>query len=444
MKKLLVLLLALTLVLYAFPAPAEQDDTEEIFDRGIAAYSSGDFAAALEAFTTCRDRGLVVAYYCLGVMYAYGEGVEQNYEQAAEYVKVSAEYDHPESLYFLGLMYQRGVGVEQSDELALEYFRKAAGLGYQPAQEMLDSLPKEGEELSPEEQLRRKAVNAGMELPEPGEGERLYLGVASVPDTKLAEIFVALVAAPNLMTFHSVIIYGYGLEVPREGGEPYLINSLHSSAEDAVISRDAKSGISEFTFGEDITVEKLTLDETGGSCTVTMTGTYEKESENVKGTYRASAAVTLTNLSGDTAMDPIDPPTLEQIRSAGMTIPEPAEGETLFIGQANITQAKTAYFVFVRTADGKQIKDLSYLLQDMTLEYKTERSRTNVTVSKSSGTVPKPVDVGDELSFGRLSLSRFSMEEDTASGILHFSYQDNNHTLDYPLDPAWIRFVKAE
>ena len=444
MKRLFILILALTLVLYAFPAPAEQDDTDEILTRGINAYTSGDYATALEAFSTCVDRGLVVGYYCMAILYAYGLGVEQSYERAAEYVKVSAEYDHPESLHLLALLYLNGLGVEQSQELAIEHLHKAVSLGYEPAQELLDTIPREDDGADPAEQLRRKAIYAGMELPEPGEGERLYLGMAAVPDTKLSEIYIALIAAPNLMTIHSVVLYGYGMEVPREGTEPYLLNAIQSSADNEIIARNAQSGIAGFTFGGESKVEQLTLDETGGSCTVTIAGICELERDGVDGTYKASADVTLYNLSGDAAMDPIDPPTAEQIRAAGMNLPETAEGETLFIGQAKISQAKSAYVLFVRTADGSSIRNLSYLIMDMTLEYKTENARINTTSSNYSGTSLNPVDVSEDLSFGSLRISSFAMDEDTASGILRVAYHDTSHNVDYPLDPAWIRFVKAE
>ena len=445
MKRLFILLLILALTLSALPACAGEDDSEEIFNRGIAAYSAGDYATALEAFTICKDRGLVIGYYCLGVLYAYGQGVEQSYSKAAEYLKVSAEYDHPESLYLLGFMHLNGVGVEQSQELAVKYLQKAADLGDEAARTLLDSMPQEGDsDLSIPEQLRKRAAYVGLQLPEPTGKERLYVGAVRIPETTATELWISLIASPNLMQLHSVTVFGYGLEVKQEGAEPHLIVTALSSADGEVICRNAVTGAAGFTFGGESSIENLTLDEDGGSCSVTMAGSYEQERDGMEGVYAVSATVTLYNLTGSTAMDPLDPPTAEQLRAAGMNLPETAEGETLFIGQAGISQAKTAYFAFVRTADGEQIRNFTYLILDLELEYYTDKAKVRQTSSTYSGTLLNAVSVSEDLSFGSMRIGEFAMDEDSASGVLRISYSNDSQGVKYPLDPARILFVKAE
>ena len=63
MKKLSALILALAMLLYAAPAPGEQDPETvrkgiAILENGIKAYTQEDFATALEAFNTCVDMDL--------------------------------------------------------------------------------------------------------------------------------------------------------------------------------------------------------------------------------------------------------------------------------------------------------------------------------------------------------------------------------------------------
>lgn len=69
----------------AVPAPAQT------FDEGMKAYQAEDFATALKIFRTLADQGQAAAQVNLGIMYANGEGVEQNDAEAERWIRNAAD-----------------------------------------------------------------------------------------------------------------------------------------------------------------------------------------------------------------------------------------------------------------------------------------------------------------------------------------------------------------
>ena len=74
MKKLL-LILALAVMCNSVARAEHFDD----IDDGIEAYLKRDYATALKLFRPLAEQGYASAQHSLGVMYANGEGVTQNY-----------------------------------------------------------------------------------------------------------------------------------------------------------------------------------------------------------------------------------------------------------------------------------------------------------------------------------------------------------------------------
>jgi tetratricopeptide (TPR) repeat protein len=66
-------------------------------------------------------------------MYVYGEGVDQNYEEALKWYKKAANQGHGEASIMLGQMYYSGDGVAQNKKEALKWYQKGAEQGYTDA-----------------------------------------------------------------------------------------------------------------------------------------------------------------------------------------------------------------------------------------------------------------------------------------------------------------------
>ena len=65
----------------------------------------------------------------LGIAYAYGEGVEQDYFEAVKWYRKAAEQGYAFAQYFLGMVYENGEGVSQNYKEAVKWYRLAAEQG---------------------------------------------------------------------------------------------------------------------------------------------------------------------------------------------------------------------------------------------------------------------------------------------------------------------------
>ncbi|MBF1297810.1 MAG: sel1 repeat family protein, partial [Neisseria meningitidis] len=70
-----------------------------------------DFKETLQA----AEQGNAQAQFNLGLRYAKGQGIRQDYAQAVQWYRKAAEQGVAKAQYNLGLMYDQGQGVRQDD-----------------------------------------------------------------------------------------------------------------------------------------------------------------------------------------------------------------------------------------------------------------------------------------------------------------------------------------
>ena len=110
------------------------------FDEGIEAYTHGDFETALSTFRPLAEDGVSGAQYNLGLMYAYGQGVPQNYDEAIKWYRQAAENRYRMAMHNMGDFYAAGKGVQQNYTEAAKWFRAAAENGFVNSQHNLGAL----------------------------------------------------------------------------------------------------------------------------------------------------------------------------------------------------------------------------------------------------------------------------------------------------------------
>jgi len=94
---------------------------------------------AFELYTAAAANGSAAAELGLGGMYASGEGVERDYDEARMWITRSAEQGHGPAMVLLAVAYQQGkLGLEVDPDKAKEWLEKAAASGYEPARQRLD------------------------------------------------------------------------------------------------------------------------------------------------------------------------------------------------------------------------------------------------------------------------------------------------------------------
>lgn len=139
----------------------EEEDDDAIFRLGNI-YFNGlpqigikqDFRMALELYLKVEDENDMVQND-LGVIYANGLGVEQNYKKAVYWYSQAAEKQNKEAISNLANCYLLGRGVEQDDRKAAEYHSKAASLGNPASQNLLGQMYLKGKGM---EQNYTKAI----------------------------------------------------------------------------------------------------------------------------------------------------------------------------------------------------------------------------------------------------------------------------------------------
>jgi uncharacterized protein len=139
MNRLLILPVLLLTLLAGTPAFAAD------FQKGFAAYQSGDFATALREWTPLAKQGNAAAQFNLGFMYDNGKGVPQDYKTAVKWYRLAAEQGDAGAQVNLGMRYKKGQGVIQDYKTAVKWYRLAAEQGNAGAQSNLGFMYAVGE-----------------------------------------------------------------------------------------------------------------------------------------------------------------------------------------------------------------------------------------------------------------------------------------------------------
>jgi len=131
----------------AAPAPTteaednqRQAQIDQAMESAISAYDAGNYAAALELFTPLAQLDQTLAFTYLGVMYANGDGVPQDYGNAYQFYQKAASKGDVNALNNVASLLEDGLGVQKDVERAAQLYSVAAQLGHQGALSSLQRL----------------------------------------------------------------------------------------------------------------------------------------------------------------------------------------------------------------------------------------------------------------------------------------------------------------
>ena len=114
------------------------------FETGMDAYQRGNYATALSEWRPLADEGDAQAQLHLGLLYANGDGVPQDYAKARQWYEKAAARGYAMAQTNLGVLYRSGHGVPQNNVLAYMWFSLAAarstGNLQQPAADTRDKI----------------------------------------------------------------------------------------------------------------------------------------------------------------------------------------------------------------------------------------------------------------------------------------------------------------
>ncbi|RIB24755.1 kinase-like domain-containing protein [Gigaspora rosea] len=89
---------------------------------------------ALNLFKSSASQGNSNAQYKLGMIYAYGQGVNKSYTEALKWYSLAANQGHADAQLNLGMMYYNGLGVNKSKDEAMKWFKLSAKQDIEEAQ----------------------------------------------------------------------------------------------------------------------------------------------------------------------------------------------------------------------------------------------------------------------------------------------------------------------
>ena len=114
------------------------------FDKGMAAYKSGDYVTALREWTPLAEQGFANAQSNLGNMHFEGLGLPQDFKTALKWYTLSAEQGNIHAQYALGNLHRDGLGVPQNGKTAVKWYTLSAEQGFPTAQSDLGNMYAKG------------------------------------------------------------------------------------------------------------------------------------------------------------------------------------------------------------------------------------------------------------------------------------------------------------
>ncbi len=112
------------------------------FDLGVA-FEKGDgveqdWKQAAAWYRKAAEQHNAYAQHSIGKMYLDGEGVPQNFEKAAKWISKAAEQSHNGAFRDMGEMYWKGLGVSQNNILAYMWWKLGVLHGDKESERLLD------------------------------------------------------------------------------------------------------------------------------------------------------------------------------------------------------------------------------------------------------------------------------------------------------------------
>lgn len=120
---------ALSVVLAIGAVAASAQDVVKGMAEAEAAYKAGDVTAAFNDWLFWAQKGNANAQYNVAESYRVGEGVVQNFAEAAKFYEAAALQGLPDAMTHMGFVYRDGIGVVQDYTEALKWFRSAIESG---------------------------------------------------------------------------------------------------------------------------------------------------------------------------------------------------------------------------------------------------------------------------------------------------------------------------
>jgi len=120
----------LVMMAFAMPARAQDASKDAVSSlKAYAAYKAGNYQEAQKIWQGLADKGHTTAMINLANMFQQGQGVTEDQRHALTYVEKAAELGDKRAQYKLGMAYESGIILKRNIEQAAYWLKKSAENG---------------------------------------------------------------------------------------------------------------------------------------------------------------------------------------------------------------------------------------------------------------------------------------------------------------------------
>ena len=129
------------------------------FNSGMTALADKHYTLALKLLTPLAEMGVAEAQHRVAVMYQNGLGVAVNPQQAAKWMRQSADNGYDLALHGMGFMYLEGEGVKKDPVEAAKWFKRGVEKGLIGSMTVLAEMYQQGNGVEKDPQQAKQLLS---------------------------------------------------------------------------------------------------------------------------------------------------------------------------------------------------------------------------------------------------------------------------------------------
>lgn len=215
-------------------------------DDAFDAYIRKDYASAFRGLSLLAEQGNAKAQYGLGLMYANGQGVAKDEQQAYFWFRKAAEQGDASAQHSLGDMYSFGEGVPKDEQQAYFWWLLASAKGDESAKKNMGISEKT---LPPQPRVQAQADARHWQPKTAEESPRDTAEYDSpAPKTKGEKLTgTGFVVSPNQIVTNVHVVSGCALLIVN--GKRAAVRAMDSTNDLALLSVSLSSGVATLRAG---------------------------------------------------------------------------------------------------------------------------------------------------------------------------------------------------
>ena len=157
-----IMMFILTLLLVISNNVALASGASKSFERGLDAFRSGQLNVAIVEWSAAAMKGNKDALFNLGLLYANGDGVKQDWMKAKKLFTEAGKSGSELAMFSLAIMYFNGEGVTKDLPMAHVWASLGADLKNETSRKLRDSIEKNmsDQELVFSEKIKQRCIDS--------------------------------------------------------------------------------------------------------------------------------------------------------------------------------------------------------------------------------------------------------------------------------------------